>query len=229
MSQFTERYWRYYGTALLLVDVPLVQNTVTLRDLDDDNNAQPSLTRCSVGIASHCALLCAAFDEQIVRIASWLWQLVRAVCWPPEYVHRSVIIRGTRPSILAQAPRLVSSKARLKSATLLGDLAVMLLWVWPICPLYRCELYFGGTRFHPGPKTRYPVWECSHLRDFGLPPGCSWRLRSSGMLRSVDWWFAAVFTGQSNDPYSIVIRFKNTEWPPKIGPILCSETSVTNH
>jgi hypothetical protein len=48
----------------------LVQNTVTLRDLEDDNNTQPSLTRCSVGIASQCALLCGAFDEQIVRIAS---------------------------------------------------------------------------------------------------------------------------------------------------------------
>jgi hypothetical protein len=55
---------------LLLVEVSLVQNTVTLRDLDDDNNAQASLTRCSVGMASQCALLCAAFDEQIVRIAS---------------------------------------------------------------------------------------------------------------------------------------------------------------
>lgn len=54
----------------MLVEVLLDQNTVTLRNLDDDNNAQPSLTRCSVGIASQCALLCAEFDEQIVRIAS---------------------------------------------------------------------------------------------------------------------------------------------------------------
>jgi len=52
------------------VEVSLVQNTLNLRDLDDDNNAQASLTRCSVGMASQCALLCAAFDEQIVRIAS---------------------------------------------------------------------------------------------------------------------------------------------------------------
>jgi len=229
MGQFPVRQWRHYVIALLLVEVSLVQNTATLHDLDDDNNAQPSLPRCSVGIASQCALLCAAFYEQIVRIASWLWQLVRAVCWPPEYVYRSVIIRRTRPSILAQAPRLVCSKAWLKSATLLGDLAVMLHLVWPICPLYRCELYSGGTRFHPGPKTRDPVWECSGLRGFELPPGCSWRLCSSGMLRSVGWWFAAVFTGQTIDPYSIVSRFKNTAWLPKIGPVLCSETSVTNH
>jgi hypothetical protein len=55
---------------LLFVELSLVQNTVTLHDLDDYNNAQPSLPRCSVGIASQCALLCAAFDEQIVRIAS---------------------------------------------------------------------------------------------------------------------------------------------------------------
>jgi len=70
MGQYTERQRRHYGTTLLLVEVALVQNTVTLLDLDDDNNAQPSLTRCSVGIASQCALWCAAFDEQIVRITS---------------------------------------------------------------------------------------------------------------------------------------------------------------
>jgi hypothetical protein len=174
--------------------------------------------------------LCAAFYEQIVRIASWLWQLVRVVYWPPECVYRSVIIRGTRPSILAQTPRLVSSKARLKSATLLGDLAVMLLWIWSICPFYRCELRLGGTWFHPSPKTKCPVWEFSQLPYFGLSPGCSWRLRSSGMLRSVVWWlFAAVFTGQSIGPYSVVSRCKNSAWPQKIEPVLCSETSLTNH
>jgi hypothetical protein len=70
MGQYPERHRRHYGTALLFVEVSLVQNTVTLLDLDDDNSAQPSLTRCSVGIASLCALLCAAFYEQIVRIAS---------------------------------------------------------------------------------------------------------------------------------------------------------------
>jgi hypothetical protein len=47
------------------------------------------------------------------------------------------------------------------------------------------------------------------LRDFRLPTRCKWDLRSSGILRSVDYSW--------------------TTWASKMGPIGCSETSVTNY
>jgi hypothetical protein len=94
----------------------------------------------------------------------------------------------------------LSSKARLKSATLLGDLAVMLLWVWPICPWYRCDLYLGGTQFHSRPENKVSCLRIFAVARFRAAAERSWRLRSPGLLRSVDWWFAAVFSEQNIGP-----------------------------
>jgi hypothetical protein len=42
--------------------------------------------------------------------------------------------------------------------------------------------------------------ETNILRDFRLPPPCSWGLRSSGMLRSVDWQLVTEVSGQPIGP-----------------------------
>jgi len=34
------------------------------------------------------------------------------------------------------------------------------------------------------------------MRDFRLPPRCKWDLRSSGMLRSVEWYFVTDVAGK---------------------------------
>jgi len=40
----------------------------------------------------------------------------------------------------------------------------------------------------------------SVLHYFGLPPRCKLDLRSSGILRSVEWWFAKEVSGQPLGP-----------------------------
>jgi len=38
------------------------------------------------------------------------------------------------------------------------------------------------------------------LHDFRLPSPCKWDLRPCGMLRSLDWWWAADVSGQPVGP-----------------------------
>ena len=59
------------------------------------------------------------------------------------------------------------------------------------------------------------------VRDYRLPPRCKLDLRSSGMLRSVDWWLP---TFRSHLQVS-----DRTTWPFTMGLIGCQETSVTNY
>jgi hypothetical protein len=58
---------------------------------------------------------------------------------------------------------------------------------------------------------------CFELRDIRLSPPSNWSLRSSGMLRSVDW---CIVTDVSEQPFGPVF---------KIGPIGCPETSLANY
>jgi hypothetical protein len=63
------------------------------------------------------------------------------------------------------------------------------------------------------------------MRDFRLPPRCRRYLRSSGMLRSVEWWFCTDVSGQRIGPV-----FKGQEAQvKKMGLIGCPETSVQNY
>jgi hypothetical protein len=59
-------------------------------------------------------------------------------------------------------------------------------------------------------------------------------LRSSEVLRSVDWWFVTEVSGQSIGPIfkDQAVQFFSSPWTVlhlKVVPISCPETSVTNY
>jgi len=70
--------------------------------------------------------------------------------------------------------------------------------------------------------------------DFRLPPQCEWDLRSSGILRSVEWVDChRRFETICRPPSSMVKQSKRNAkkqaWPLKIRPIGSAEKSVTNY
>jgi hypothetical protein len=60
-------------------------------------------------------------------------------------------------------------------------------------------------------------------RDSRLLPWCEWNHRSSRMLRGLDWWLA------TNVIYKYASQFSRAVWPLKMGPRICTETSITNY
>ena len=63
------------------------------------------------------------------------------------------------------------------------------------------------------------------MRDLRFAPQYKCDLRSSGMLRSVYW---SVVIDVSGQPIDLVLKGQGVD-PWKLGPIGCSETSVTDY
>ena len=66
------------------------------------------------------------------------------------------------------------------------------------------------------------------LDDLSKPPRWKWNLRSSGILRSVEWWFRNEVSKKLIGPFLQVIAVRKF-WPLKMGQIGCSETSAWNY
>jgi hypothetical protein len=96
---------------------------------------------------------------------------------------------------------------------------------------YQCNYHVPAT------QASYFTYDVviKHQRDFRLPPRCRWDLRSSGILRSVEWQFCTEVSGQPIGPIFTGQDFQKESlscwisWPLKMGPIGCPETSVQNY
>jgi hypothetical protein len=74
------------------------------------------------------------------------------------------------------------------------------------------EEIFTKTLFHLATSkykniTWFTVWQ-PMVCDFRLPPRCLWDLRSSGILRSVEWWS---FTDVSGQPVGIIFKCQEVQ------------------
>jgi hypothetical protein len=97
---------------------------------------------------------------------------------------------------------------------------VWCVWMWS----WSLEKW-GGL----GPQGAVEPLRKHAMRNFRLTPWCKSDLRSSGMLRGVDWQLPT-FRGNLSVPSSRAKQFMCwTAWPLNMIPVGCPETSVTNY
>jgi hypothetical protein len=84
-----------------------------------------------------------------------------------------------------------------------------------VCSQYVAQSGFKFQQDTPMCLVRGITINCP-MRDFRLPLPCRWDLHSSGILRSVEWFYTATFSSW-------------TSWPLTMGRTGCPKTSVHNY